>query len=76
MFLDVFTSILEAFKKRVVESIGLRPGGNVFENELTLMFLGIISPPNAVQGFIRINSTRLKAYNSLRGCPASLKTDL
>lgn len=27
------------------------------------------------QGFIRINSTRLKAYNSLRGCPASLKTD-
>ena len=27
------------------------------------------------QGFIRINSTRLKAYHSLRGCPASLKTD-
>lgn len=28
-----------------------------------------------LQGFIRINSTRLKAYHSLRGCPASLKTD-
>eukprot|EP00752_Nemacystus_decipiens_P002814 g2625.t1 len=31
--------------------------------------------PADAQGFIRINSTRLKAYNSLRGCPASLKTD-
>eukprot|EP00903_Cladosiphon_okamuranus_P019490 g17923.t1 len=31
--------------------------------------------PADAQGFIRINSTRLKAYNSLRGCPATLKTD-
>ncbi|CAM9834726.1 unnamed protein product [Ectocarpus sp. 6 AP-2014] len=31
--------------------------------------------PADAQGFIRINSTRLKAYHSLRGCPASLKTD-
>ncbi|CAM9236295.1 unnamed protein product [Sphacelaria rigidula] len=31
--------------------------------------------PADAQGFIRINSTRLKAYNFLRGCPASLKKD-
>lgn len=29
--------------------------------------------PSDAQGFIRCNSTRLKAYNLLRGCPATLK---
>eukprot|EP00611_Tribonema_gayanum_P023111 TRINITY_DN4801_c1_g1_i1.p1 TRINITY_DN4801_c1_g1~~TRINITY_DN4801_c1_g1_i1.p1 ORF type:complete len:446 (-),score=194.89 TRINITY_DN4801_c1_g1_i1:132-1418(-) len=29
--------------------------------------------PSDAQGFIRCNSTRLKAYNLLRGCPAALK---
>jgi argininosuccinate synthase len=31
--------------------------------------------PSDAQGFIACNSTRLKAYNLLRGCPASLKSD-
>lgn len=29
--------------------------------------------PSDAQGFIRCNSTRLKAYNLMRGCPADLK---
>ncbi|CAM9751695.1 unnamed protein product, partial [Phaeothamnion confervicola] len=73
------TVVLELYKGNVTILAGRESPNSLYSADLASMEIegggNIDYEPADAQGFIRINSTRLKAYNLLRGCPVPLKTD-
>ncbi|CAM9237766.1 unnamed protein product [Scytosiphon promiscuus] len=76
---DVEGAVEVALYKGNITVTGRESPKSLYSSDLASMEIegggSIDYEPADAQGFIRINSTRLKAYHSLRGCPASLKAD-
>ncbi|CAM9684628.1 unnamed protein product [Chrysoparadoxa australica] len=73
---DVTGSVELKLYKGNIEILGREAPSSLYSADLASMEIegggSIDYDPADAQGFIRINSTRLKAYNLLRGCPVKM----